>query len=594
MTQSSKISQLLVLALLFFLVSIVAQTLLSAKLPVISTARYTLAEEGTKEFTNPLVFTREHVVVKLSLQIDLSSSSSDEIVLEADDRILKLWVNGEEVSKRLEKTPHSPFSYKIKTSPPFGPANNFLTATIKNHAGPGSFQVSIPQANKELLCLSLLFVFSLSMLIFICTHKFITPYKSKVFSLVCISGIALRISYTLSTPSPLRAYDFSGHEQYILYILENFSIPKASLFWESYQAPLYYFISALIVKTGTLFGLAQNLLIANLQILSLAFSIGSFLIACSASKLCFSKGEAEGRNIFLALTAVFPGLVLFASRISNDVLQLFLQMACIYALLYWLRSRKTSHFFLASVFLALAILTKIGSLFLIPVAVISVLLLAKTSNKQMFLLLLLLATVLLTLVGPYAYLRIIGESQSSLIGSGTQLNQGLKLESFKALSFNPLAVLQNPFNDTWNEEQRRSYFWEFFYRSIFFGEFKFTDSLKPIAVLLLFNGMLLLPFLILGIWHDIRTKSELNPLFLPLLIIGLCSLLAFRYFYPYSPTQDFRHVAILFFPISYYLARGSQRLQARLRAIASFLVFQLSCLLVFFFAVLFLTSIKPL
>jgi 4-amino-4-deoxy-L-arabinose transferase-like glycosyltransferase len=312
--------------------------------------------------------------------------------------------------------------------------------------------------------------------------------------------------------------------------------------------------------------LPASALLGNLQLFSLLLSIGCLGLAVGMARLLFAKTERMEAALFLSILAVFPGLVFVSSRLTNDVLLTFLAFLFFYLLLRWWKTGNGKEWYVVVLTAAAAVLTKTSGAIFIALAFLSLFLRPKQERKRMLRTAVLSLGLLILLTGWLPVLRYgIEHDRTRSIVLG---NQGMSPDTVVPtnvntfLVFNPLDVLHIPYNNPTGTAERKEFFWEYFYRSAFFGEFNFNDSFKTISFLLLFFGLLSLPAIACGIADDIAHK---RPLMLPVLLTAaalLAGSIAYRLFFAYAPDQDFRFVTLLLAPLSYYAVRGASSLPA--------------------------------
>jgi len=146
----------------------------------------------------------------------------------------------------------------------------------------------------------------------------------------------------------------------------------------------------------------------------------------------------------------------------------------------------------------------------------------------------------------------ISRNGSNLIGEHTSssLAHGLRLDN-AYLGFSPKKVIEKPFALSWEKDSRREHFFEYLFKSFFFGEFEFTDS-ELLVKIVIISGMLLAGILFFSL---IMNLENLNPLALLLGAISLSALMYLRFRYPYSPCQDFRQITFSLPAVGYLLAK---------------------------------------
>jgi hypothetical protein len=217
---------------------------------------------------------------------------------------------------------------------------------------------------------------------------------------------------------------------------------------------------------------------------------------------------------------------------------------------------------LALVF-ALGFLTKISILALAPALAIALIFRPGRSIKTRMHEIMLASLVVIFSVFWYPLDRLVFEPENETtmtLGNGG-MDQSLSVlrDPEYLLTFNPVEIVRHPFNDPWDDTFRRNYFPEYFFRSAFFGEYKF-DRYKPLAQTLLVLAVLLLPAILFGMIIDIRRRwMELLPFH-----VATFGMLLGAFFYPYffafAPNQDFRFSVIFILPVAYYAVRGIEAL----------------------------------
>jgi hypothetical protein len=386
----------------------------------------------------------------------------------------------------------------------------------------------------------------------------------------------LRIAYVVATPHDVRAYDWEGHMQYIDYVFRNGSLPPPSAGWEFYQPPLYYIVAAVLLRIASIMGLPSELRFLFLQWFSLLLSLLTLGIGFWIGALLYpAKEHLRERLLFFGVIATFPSLILFAARINNDSLYHVFAFLSFGFLLRWWQTRRPRDWYLLAAAVCLGILTKSNAILLVPVSLLC-LLAAELPWKAKIMhgvaMCALVAAALALFLLPRA---LAGETTTVGVGNINTLNPALRVSAAPSayVTFNPIEVLRHPYNHTWHDDQRRHNFWEFFYRSAYFGEFSFGDALRAHAQFLLAIGYLLFPLTLFGIWKSIRQWDRRHiPLLLTLGVL-LAGHVAFRMQYPYSSSQDFRYSILLIVPLAFYAIEGARHLPKNLRRAAHIVMF---------------------
>ncbi len=455
------------------------------------------------------------------------------------------------------------------------PGSNALSADVAARSGKVNFKIYAAPDDPLILSLCILLFAILLAGTLLAIRPSVSAGKIPSMILIICSGTILRFFYVLSTTYNVRSYDWSGHAEYIRYILQNLAIPPATGGWQFYHPPLYYLLTALWSSLGWMMGGDAARVVLDAQSFSLVLSLATLGVGCWIGRMLFDKKEDHlSLTLFCALIAFFPAIVYHAARVSNDVLLLLITFLAFALLLRWWRRPNRIDWCLASIVIGLGVLTKNNALPLIPIAWgLAAMRRGFTSRERAKLvgisaLILIAVTGLLFLVRPPFH-------DATLIGNN--LNPRLLVSnSFDNLvTFNPWEILTHPYNNTWLDSARRQFFWEFFFRSAFFGEF--SMGLIPLAVTLLLSGIFLIPVVIFGFLRSFAARDDdAIPLALTTVIL-LASILYLRIVSPYSPSQDFRYVPLLVVTLGAYILKSVATLPHLLRE------FILSCFAVLLF-----------
>jgi len=381
--------------------------------------------------------------------------------------------------------------------------------------------------------------------------------KHPIFVFIVIFGIMLRILYVAATPYSVRGHDTGAHIEYIQYVAEHWRIPPAADGWEFHQAPLYYFFAAAWHRIGALFGWSDAVLLQQIQIGSLIISIGTLLLTAWIAFLLFpTKKHATERCLFMLIVATFPALIFLAARITNNGLYHFFAFVVIALLLQWWRSQKECDWLQIWVGIVLSFLTKVSGLIFMPVALMCYI--SKRRRNLQWKSLFMAFLIFFGLAGwlPIGRFFMEHDSQNSLTFGSQRMHPGLRVETslVNLTMFNPVAVLQHPFNSPWDNAKRRQYFWEYFFRSAFFGEFNHPRQLQILASITMFLAMLGMLFMPLGIAVTLRwQKHAFYPLIF-LLGIQIMAHMAYRFYAPFTSNQDFRFSIVLILSFAYFVA----------------------------------------
>lgn len=194
--------------------------------------------------------------------------------------------------------------------------------------------------------------------------------------------------------------------------------------------------------------------------------------------------------------------------------------------------------------ISVGILTKNTGLLLLPVA-FGCLLLRRSETWKRKTALGLAGVMIVTILAGWftAYRTLQNKNQDLIIGNTSTLHSGLavpnNLPAF--LIFNPVKILSIPYNNPWSDASRRQYFWEYWYRSAFFGEFDFGDDRKLLASWLLFWSMIVLVIAFAGFIRSLSHRFRDTIPLLLLLVTLVAGHAVFRFRYPFGSSQDFRY-----------------------------------------------------
>lgn len=377
---------------------------------------------------------------------------------------------------------------------------------------------------------------------------------------IVMTGIVIRWIYTAHTPFDVRAHDAHAHLQYIRFMAEHWSLPPAGGGWEYFQPPLYYALMALPYRVGSLIGWTETLVFVWLQQISFFLSALTLVISAWIGRLVLPGVRNHMPRLLLAgFAAALPGLILFSSRLSNDVLITPLVFFGTALLLRWWKDGSDSVWLLIWLTAAVAFLTKLNGIVLIPSAVFCMLLKKRSPIRKRLQKCLAGFCLLFILTFWLPAVRLTESSRDirNLMEAGTVgLNQALRVtrspEDF--FRFNPGAMIAIPFNNPWSNAARRSHYPEYVFRSALFGEFRAFDSAWLAPGLTVF-ALLLLPWMFRGMVESVRsTKENLPLLIMTTCVFGLGIVYTLRF--PYAQNQDFRYMPLIGLTAAYWIALG--------------------------------------
>jgi len=534
--------------------------------PTIGPLQYTIDGGLPTEGMLPLLFPSSGKDITIEVPLSLSSLTPTTLSIRPDDCLERLDVNGIRVA--ADTLPFCDYvrGHEINLNGYLRPGLNSLTLAIRDHGGMGGVDIR-PLAGRPLFLL-----LTFGWLAVLCWYAWtllrlipISPRIRSIAIAVTMGGL-LRLFYLLHTPYTLRGHDADGHLEYVQYLLTHFALPPPNGGWEFYQPPLYYLLGTFWIGLSRIVGLTLSPAIL-LPILSLILTTTALAVSGTLAIRLFR--DRSSQILFTLLLATLPSTVFFAARINNDVLFLFLGTVSIALLLQWWEHPRTQtwYFFIATV--GLSFLTKFNAVLLLPSLLLPYL---RHRNIRGNLERTAASCFLLLLMAGWFYLpRALTEERphTIVIGNIGNLNSGLGLPNtlLSLATFNPFNVLLHPFNNAWSDAERRQYFWEYFFRSAFFGEFGNDPSLRPLAIAILTLALILIPIALFGAWAGLRSRAPgATPLF-HLLWTGLLGSFAFRILYPFASSQDFRYAILLTLPFTAFVVYGLHELPLYIRRI---------------------------
>lgn len=196
--------------------------------------------------------------------------------------------------------------------------------------------------------------------------KFFSFTPKGVLMLSIVLWIILFINNTPKLPIRL-GFDTNGHLQYVQYLLTNHGIPLASDSWQSYQPPLFYFASALVLAFSRLFFTEQYALY-SLKLIPFLCGIGQILAAYYAARLIFPHSKTK-QALSTAMAALIPMNIYMSHYISNEPLCAVLMGVSILIAVKILKRQEPSLklFCILGLVSGLALLSKFTVLAILPV-----------------------------------------------------------------------------------------------------------------------------------------------------------------------------------------------------------------------------------
>jgi len=530
----------------------------------------------TNRFELPYRFDGENA--SLSFHFKHGRFGTTRFRIQADDCITSILINKKPLAGFETPRCNYPYGEDFDFRPYLKRGDNRIEISVRNHTDVGAVVIFVSNWDSLRLLIRLSAAVVLLLLPF-----YLLPSQSAVLFCCLMIGTILRIAYVSVTPISLRVHDFDHHLFYIHYLVTELQLPEISAGFETHQPPLYYMLCASLyfIQRGLQLPIE---LFTLFQLLSLLISIGALAITLAALRVFSSFGRLE---LWLSglIAASFPSAIYLASRVNNDVLLHFFAVLSLFLLFAWWKSENDRFWFAAMLAIALGTLTKLTALLLLPVACFSLLFRHRSSIRRRICVIRLGLLLYLIPTGWFFYDRIVEQGQSKIIeniDSGLERVYVGERQSF--FTFNPVVLLQQPFNNPWSDDFRRYNYWEYFFRSAFFGEYYFGKNYLGLARVMLFCSLWMLPLIALGL----RDRCFVLHL---TLFVTLVSQAILSSLYPYSPVQDFRYVVFLVLPFVVLFVRGIQLGSPRVRVVGKFIGFNLAIFSLIWFSLLYFRPI---
>jgi hypothetical protein len=394
---------------------------------------------------------------------------------------------------------------------------------------------------------------------FLKNHIQLPKYVVLIISL----GLLIRIIYLSYTPYSERMYDvlmYGGHLDYIKYVANTWQLPQPQDGWEYYQSPLYYITAAIIYKISNNLALDYQ---TGLQLLSLAYFMAFLTFGVLIlQRLCKSPG------LFFASTALlvfWPSGIIHSIRIGNDPMYYMLSAIGMYFLMQWLVDEQSKHFYLASLFTALSITAKLNGVLVLGIfGIFFVSTWLKTRQRRKYLINIVFAISVVLLAAYFSLFRSVETKLQDhhfnmLVGNISEMTSifsvGNNLRNY--VYFDVHTYITEPFTSTWIDAGGRQYFWNFFLKSMLFGEFSFQPAIEGyLATVLSLVLLQMIAFFFIGFIVMLRKVNSAHLLMIVWFVLSLLSLIYYRHTYPFAPDGDFRFIFPAIIPFIYCYISG--------------------------------------
>lgn len=455
-----------------------------------------------------------------------------------------------------------------------------FSATFINRGGRGRFSVSVTEAWWLQAARIVGYTALVVLIVGLCSRA-----QSPAFVASLVVGVILRLIYFYYSDVYARSHDLDGHLEYINYVLSHWSIPNPAAGWEFHQGPIFYLLAAagvVVVKAFT--GLAVSPLLAG-QFVALVCSLVALLFllkVLAVAGTALSRASHSNRDVggggelllsigvgaVMMIVATYPNLIFCTMRMSNDALIFAVVSYIIYRCVFQIVAHHETPVIVSVVSTSLAFLTKTNGVIGIVLWCCADLLTLprRRAVKRCAMLALSLAVI----CGGYTAYRCY---QSQSIGlfyrSHNNLHGGLEVQNNLGnfLSFNPLRVVQDVYNDNWSEAKHRSFFWEYLSKSLVFGEFNHGTQALHLARLMLVLTLLIAGLVALALVLQGSAHRRIVLFSLVGVVCSLAMLLVFRLRYPFSCHQEARLIPSVFSLAALMLMVGVRSLWARIEGL---------------------------
>lgn len=163
-----------------------------------------------------------------------------------------------------------------------------------------------------------------------------------VISTAVFAAFLVRIFYVVMTRAFLYQNDLAsfssegyGHLGYIFFLFQDGKLPDINPmeYYELYQPPLHYAVSALFFKVLELIGCPPEIWEELLQVLLLAYSM---MIVAFINKIAVRlRFSMEGRLAAVCFAGFLPYGIMMSGSLNNDLLMTFCMILAIYFTLKW-------------------------------------------------------------------------------------------------------------------------------------------------------------------------------------------------------------------------------------------------------------------
>jgi hypothetical protein len=520
----------------------------------------------------------------ISFNLDIKENKNIVYQFHPDDCILSIEINGKKFPQELIKRPCD-YSHgtAIDLSEYTQVGLNRIEIQMKNsYGGPGGLRIDYPyELSSSIGFKQILFSVLLLIIAAFILRKF--KFGISATSLVLL-GICLRLIYFSYTSPPERVYDMDyGHFVYMNMIIENKQIPKTDACWSCNHPPLYYLASAGVISIFNKINPLYSLRL--LQQIAMLFSFAS--LAFGVALLYRLFGDKKISIFSSLLFAVWPGFVITAPRIGNDVPFYFGALMCMLFAQMWWTKHRSRYLLLSFLGAGIAVLFKSPG-FVVLGALVLIYICGMFRFWELPRLKIIIGIFIIVMLSAFgSQYRIISDffrdvtPSLAVVNVNPALNVKTSLGSF--IYFDAKDYFTEAYTSTWTDSGGRQYFWNFFIKSTLFGEYSVWNSNAGRIFASILNSINFIFFLLI-FWGIVNMKIRNLPSFIFFMAL-IASLIFIRAHYSVSCMQDFRYIAPILVPMLLFAFEGIENLQnARLKA-SSYIIMLIFSFLSFIFIV---------
>ena len=528
---------------------------------------------------------RENSEFSLSFSLDIKNNKEAVYKFYPDDCILGIKINEKDFpAERIKNACDYNKGITLNFSEFAQSGINIIEFQMKNNGGPGGMRIDYAYNGFSSVGFKqILFAILLLIAAALALRKFKFGIPA---TLLVLLGIGIRLIYFSYTSPTERVYDMDyGHLVYINMIIEKQQIPKTDACWSCNHPPLYYLMGAGI-KSVFDNNINPFYSLRFLQQISMLFSFASLAFGVALLYRLFQGTKFTW--LASLLFVLWPGFVITAPRIGNDVPFYFGALMCMLFTQMWWNKQRNRHLLLAFLGAAIAVMFKstgfviLGILFIVYICGH----LRDWKLPQPRITAGIVAIVILSsLASQHRIVSDFFRNETPTLVSVRNLNPGLNVQTSLGsfVYFDMKDYFMEPYTSTWNDRGGRQYFWNFFIKSTLFGEYAVWNSKNGRTFASAMNVLNLFFFLLI-LWGIINVRLQDLPSLLFFLAM-LASLIFTRSYYSVSCLQDFRYISPILVPMLLFAINGAGLLPNSRLKILSYIAMHAFAVLSFMFIV---------